>query len=135
MAGERYDLTRQNNIGVNHPIEIGVDFTLSLAVEDGGTPRPMSAARFTVKTAWDGGTVILEFTESDSEVTITEGNILVEIGDDVTSGYDPRSADLEDEFGAAFRTAVYELVATTTVDSKQHVLLYGEEVEFLPRDG
>ena len=136
MAGERYDLTRQNNVGVNHPIEIGSQFSLSVGVVDDGVNRPIGGSvggRFTVKTKWEGGTEILEFTDADGELTLTEGNIAVVIPGATTGTYSARSAELEEELGEDYRTAVYELVWTDAVTGEDSVVFYGEEVEFLPR--
>lgn len=136
MPGMRYDLTRENNLGANHPIEIGAEFTLSVDVDDDGVARSATGAgaRFTVKTKWVGGTEILEFTDSGSKVTLSDGNVLVKVPKATTAGYGPRSADLEEELGGDYRTAVYELVWTDGDSGEDEVLLYGEEVEFLPRN-
>ena len=134
MAGSRYDLARANNVGVDHPLEQGATFQLTVGIQDDGVDRPLvgHVARIKVLEEW-GGTVILS-SASDvetSEWTLTTGIIVFKYSDENTGALTTRSDELAKEFGSDRGPGVYSLELENATGDIE-VLMYGEKVEVVP---
>lgn len=129
MPAARYDLKRENNLGVDAPIEQGKRFTLSITATLDMTDY---SARAKVRTAWVGGSVILDFA---SYITITPGSptstLVIDVPASITAGLQARTEELERELGSDYKPGVYDLEVE---DGSGNVdgWLYGEEVEITP---
>lgn len=131
MPAERYDLTRENSYGYDHPIEVGKTFTLSISVEEDLTG---ATVRMKVRSSWtDTGTPILNLSSPSSGIVLTPGatsTIVVTVVPATTAGLQARTEDLEKELGSDYALAVYDL----EVEKSTGVIegyLYGD-VEIVP---
>lgn len=135
MADKRYDLTRDNNLGKDHPIEAGVEFKLGFTLKDDGVERPLGnhKATFTVLTDW-GGTEILSVNSDDDPTmwTLSTGNVQLTVPRATTAGLTTRSKELEKEHGSARAPGVYVLTLEDKDADEVEVLLFGEEVAIEP---
>ena len=137
MPAKRYDLRRNNNLGEDHPIEVGGTFLFSITVDDEGTARDITGyiARWSYKADRDDATTILAFVSGvDSELTIptgTDGKVFLEIPDETTDDLVTRSKDLEAEHGVARKPGFYTYELEDAA-GKNEILLFGD-VDVEPR--
>lgn len=134
MAGSRYDLTRANNVGVDHPFEQGATFNLSVGIKDDGVDRPLvgHVARIKVLKAWGGTTIISSASDTDpTEWTLVTGSVAWKYSDENTGSLTTRSDELEKELGSSRAPGVYSMELEDAAGDIE-VLLYGDKVEVAP---
>ena len=134
MAGSRYDLTRANNVGVDHPLEQGATFQLTIGIQDDGVDRPLAShvARIKVLEEWGGTVIFSSASDSDpSEWTIVTGSVGFKYSDENTQALTTRSDELAKELGSDRGPGVYSL-ELEDAGGDIEVLIYGDKVEVVP---
>ena len=134
MAGSRYDLTRANNVGVDHPLEQGATFQLTVGIQDDGVDRPLvgHVARIKLLEAWGGTVILSSASDTDpSEWTLVTGSVGFKYSDENTGALTTRSDELAKELGSDRAPGVYSM-ELEDADGDIEVLLYGEKVEVVP---
>jgi hypothetical protein len=124
MAAQRYDLIRSNSWGVDHPIEQGPTFTLSITVAQN---LAGAAVEFTGrKSSTDEGTPIFAKSVGDGVVVTpgVESSIVCTLTDEETTALQARTKELECELGEDYALGFYNLKVTLAGETEGY--LYGD---------